>query len=406
MNLVSIFVVLFDIFSYFCLEFAAPWEACCYVASYESDFIASALGPQLKKEYPDIKIMGYDHNRDDIYNYASILYSNETTKDYLDGIAFHWYVGNELYNVNKTHWLDTERFVLATEGCNCPGVELGDWERAENYGRDIIADLNFYSVGWIDWNLVLNTIGGPNHLQNYCDAMIIADIEAQSIYFQPSFYYMGQISKYVPRNSIRIGTSAFVNFLTPSGQQPNVENGYNVIISECNGAPNQLWNLNSNSEIILENSSMCLDIENWDLNNGANVQTYDCGDNQANQNWSWDSTTKQISSSLNNKCLDVLDWSTQSGANIQMWDCHDGYNQQWNLESDGTIRNLGNSNLCLTSGWSAFQHVAFKNPEGNTVLIVMNSSDNELSFSVENSEYKGLYLNNHIPGHSIQTYIY
>ena len=30
-------------------------------------------------------------------------------------------------------------------------------------------------VGWLDWNLILDTSGGPNHLKNLCDANIIAD---------------------------------------------------------------------------------------------------------------------------------------------------------------------------------------------------------------------------------------
>jgi hypothetical protein len=36
-------------------------------------------------------------------------------------------------------------------------------------------DLRFWAVGWTDWNLVLSTQGGPNHLKNLCDANIIVD---------------------------------------------------------------------------------------------------------------------------------------------------------------------------------------------------------------------------------------
>mgnify|MGYP005993014107 CR=1 FL=1 len=350
-------------------------------------------------------MMGYDHNRDDIYNYASTLYANETTKKYLDGIAFHWYLSNQLYNVNKTHWLDTNKFVLATEGCNCPGVELGNWERAENYGRDIIADLNFYSVGWMDWNLVLNTIGGPNHVQNYCDAMIIADVLKQQIYIQPSFYYMGQISKFVPPGSVRIASSGHITFNTPAGQAPYVQNSFNVIASACNGAPNQLWNSSWGRGVTvgLTNSEMCLDVENWDADNGANVQVYQCGDSQSNQHWTLNSSTGEITSSPDGKCLDVQDFSTESGANIQMWDCTGGSNQKWEVLGDGTVKSVS-SGLCLTSGWSAFQHVAFLTPEGKTVLIVMNSSDNDLSFSIEDKQIPGQLVSTHIKAHAIQTY--
>ena len=49
------------------------------------------------------------------------------------------------------------------------------WARAESLALDILEDLRFWAVGWTDWNLVLDTHGGPNHLRNLCDANIIAD---------------------------------------------------------------------------------------------------------------------------------------------------------------------------------------------------------------------------------------
>jgi len=68
-----------------------------------------------------------------------------------------------------------------------------------------MGDLNAFAVGWTDWNLFLNMEGGPNHLNNFCDACILGDPEAQIIYLQPSYYYMGQFSKFLPKGSIRVG---------------------------------------------------------------------------------------------------------------------------------------------------------------------------------------------------------
>ena len=61
-------------------------------------------------------------------------------------------------------------FVLGTEACHCPttGYSGGDiniyWSRAERYAHTILADLAAGSQGWVEWNLVLDGIGGPNHL--------------------------------------------------------------------------------------------------------------------------------------------------------------------------------------------------------------------------------------------------
>ena len=44
-------------------EFAAPWEACAFNATYERDFINGYLGPTLKQYRPDVKLLAFDHNK-------------------------------------------------------------------------------------------------------------------------------------------------------------------------------------------------------------------------------------------------------------------------------------------------------------------------------------------------------
>ena len=39
---------------------------------------------------------------------------------------------------------------------------------------DIIGGLNSWLAGWIDWNIVLDTQGGPSHAKNWCVAPVIA----------------------------------------------------------------------------------------------------------------------------------------------------------------------------------------------------------------------------------------
>mmetsp|Transcript_4108 Transcript_4108/g.7528 ORF Transcript_4108/g.7528 Transcript_4108/m.7528 type:complete len:485 (-) Transcript_4108:1403-2857(-) len=54
-------------------EFAAPWEACSYNASFERDFIDGYLGPQLQKAHPGIKILAFDHNKDHLENWTKAM---------------------------------------------------------------------------------------------------------------------------------------------------------------------------------------------------------------------------------------------------------------------------------------------------------------------------------------------
>jgi len=71
---------------------------------------------------------------------------------------------------------------------------------------DIIGDLNAGSIGWIDWNLLLDENGGPNHVDNVCDAAIVADVTAGKLFRHPQYHYIGHFSKYIPPGSRHLRT--------------------------------------------------------------------------------------------------------------------------------------------------------------------------------------------------------
>ena len=64
-------------------------------------------------------------------------------------------------------------------------VKEGEWRFGEGYAHDIIGDLNAGANGWVDWNLLLDEHGGPNHAGITCDAAVRANITAQEIYLHP-----------------------------------------------------------------------------------------------------------------------------------------------------------------------------------------------------------------------------
>ena len=67
--------------------------------------------------------------------------------------------------------------------------------------------MNHFCEGWIDWNLVLDQTGGPNHVGNLCDAPVIVDTGTGQVHYQTSFYAIGHFSRFIPRGSQRIGRS-------------------------------------------------------------------------------------------------------------------------------------------------------------------------------------------------------
>ncbi len=93
---------------------------------------------------------------------------------------------------------------VASEACTCPPST--DWGNGESYGHDILGDLQNWAVGWTDWNIVLNPQGGPNHVSNFCNAPIIADPVAQTLQYQPAYWYLGHFSRYLPPGSVRLQT--------------------------------------------------------------------------------------------------------------------------------------------------------------------------------------------------------
>lgn len=219
-------------------EFAAPWEACTYTSTYEKSFIEKHLGPQLRNDHPGLKILAFDHNKDHLLQWTRTVISGDTEK-YVDGMAFHCklyihcpspieallidllnclstgYSGIDRINdgtygydsINASHHFAPGAILLATEGCSCPGVALHHWLRAERLGHDVMFDLQNYAQGWIDWNLLVDFQGGPNHLHNYCDASLVADEDFGDITIQPKFYYLGHFSKFVLPGSVRIFSS-------------------------------------------------------------------------------------------------------------------------------------------------------------------------------------------------------
>jgi O-glycosyl hydrolase len=98
---------------------------------------------------------------------------------------------------------------MATEACNCgtPVTGLAGWSRAETYVHDILGDLNAWSRGWTDWNILLDQQGGPNHVGNYCDAPMVANLTASppTLLYQMTYYAMGTFSRFLPEGAIRIG---------------------------------------------------------------------------------------------------------------------------------------------------------------------------------------------------------
>ncbi len=201
------------------------WESCVYTAEEERDFIASYLGPALHAAgLADVRIIGWDHNRDMLAERARVLYADARARDYLWGLGFHWYGESMFDNVQRVHEAWPDKKLLLTEACQEYGPHRDSWQVAERYAESMLADLNHSSVGWIDWNLFLDLQGGPNHVANHCSAPILVDTAAGQWLPQPSYDYIGHFARHIRPGARRVfcaPSSAAIEataFVAPDGK--------------------------------------------------------------------------------------------------------------------------------------------------------------------------------------------
>lgn len=191
------------------------WESCIFTAEEERDFIKQYLGPTLEKNgLSSKKLIAWDHNRDFVYQRASTILNDPAAAKYVWGIGFHWYetwTGGQMQfnNVKMVNDNFPNKNLLFTEGCAesfNPG-RINEWVLGEKYGLSMINDFNAGTVGWTDWNILLDEKGGPNHVGNFCFAPIHAD-PVKGLQYTNAYYYIGHFSKFIRPGAKRINASS------------------------------------------------------------------------------------------------------------------------------------------------------------------------------------------------------
>ena len=230
---------------------SGQWESMHFTPKTQSTFIKEHLGPKLKASaHEAVKLLIYDQNRDEMEHWTDEILADQDTAEYVYGTAVHWY--ESTYKVNeevfdRVHEKFPDFAIIHTEGTiddlgkDAPEGILDpvrfketnwfnnddfwwnenatDWAYTatwapqpedhpiytpvHRYARNIIVSLNHWLEGWIDWNIVLDKNGGPNHVGNFCGAPIMIDTQTGEVYYTPIYYVLAQFSK-----TIRPGDTA------------------------------------------------------------------------------------------------------------------------------------------------------------------------------------------------------
>ncbi|MBN1777820.1 MAG: glucosylceramidase [Clostridiales bacterium] len=197
------------------------WDSCLYTAREEGRFVSGFLGPALERaNLRDVRLLVWDHNKERMLRRVTETLADGQAKQYVTGVAFHWYTGDHFENVAMTAQRFPELELIFTEGC----VEFsrysqaGETENAEMYAHDILGNLNAGAHGIIDWNLLLDAQGGPNHKHNFCQAPLMATASG-GVERKASYYYIGHFSRYIHPGAVRIGLSRYTDTLEAAALQ-------------------------------------------------------------------------------------------------------------------------------------------------------------------------------------------
>lgn len=230
------------------------WESMHYTPEEMNDFVTNHLGPVLRAKGQDVKIFGFDQNRDEeMYKWVDAMYSDPAIADFYDGTAVHWYASTFDYFPDALQYAYNKapgKHLINTEACvdaevpkwqddkwywSKEATDWGwDWAPEENkhlhpkyvpvyrYARDIIGCMNNWVDGWVDWNMVLDRQGGPNWAKNWCVAPVIVDPDRDEVYFTPLYYTLAHFSRFIRPGAKRIGfENADKELMVTAAQNPD-----------------------------------------------------------------------------------------------------------------------------------------------------------------------------------------
>ena len=187
------------------------WESCTYSPEEEINFVTNYLYPTFNKNNINTKILIWDHNKEKLFTRSTSELATNDALEAVAGIAFHYYSGDHFENISLTQKAFPGKLLIHTEGCTgfSNFNQTEEIKNAEIYAHEILGDLVSGANAYIDWNLVLDHKGGPNHKLNFCNSPIMLNSSSSDYIKNLSFYYIGHFSKFINAGAKRIAHSRY-----------------------------------------------------------------------------------------------------------------------------------------------------------------------------------------------------
>ena len=195
---------------------AQTWDSCLFSAEEERVFVRDHLYPALARNgLGQVQLLIWDHNKERALDRALHILSDPETEKKVSGVAVHWYSGDHFEALQMIRDAFPDKKIVFSEACveyslYASQNQLRD---AQMYAHEIIGDLNHGANLFLDWNLLLDEQGGPNHVGNFCDAPVMYDRKTGELRQNLSFDYIGHFSRYIRPDARRIGLSRYADRL-------------------------------------------------------------------------------------------------------------------------------------------------------------------------------------------------
>ena len=208
------------------------WDSCIYETKDEANFINKHLGPTFKRAgiLDETKIFVWDHNKEKAFDRIRDILSEKESSEYVSGCAVHWYSGDHFDALSLIRRKYPDKEIFFTEGC----VEYyrlagaSEISKAEIYGHQMLGNLKGGISAILDWNLLLDHMGGPNHVGNYCDAPLMKIKDKDDYERKLSYYYIGHFSRFLKPGAKQVVATSYTDkletlaYINPDGERVEI----------------------------------------------------------------------------------------------------------------------------------------------------------------------------------------
>jgi glucosylceramidase len=191
-------------------------------AGEQANFIKNNLGPQLRNNGLNTRIIIYDHNCDQP-GYPMAVLGDAAANQYIDGSAFHLY-GGDIGALSTVRNAFPNRNIYFTEQyIGGPGNFAGDLQWHVN--NVLIGSTRNWSRVVLEWNLAADPNYNPHTPGGCSNCMGAVTISGNSYTRNTAYYIIAHASQFVKPGAVRISSNTFsgsiqnVAFKNPDGSK-------------------------------------------------------------------------------------------------------------------------------------------------------------------------------------------